>query len=358
MRNRSEIWQKTFNEKCTNYHIVDLLLKDLTSFTYRIEDSREIRLTTNQNMYNFSNILQRKSYEHVAKIFDCFKIGLPDQCGETQNVLCVVSEPLKRDFAPRATIQSGINLFRDSWIIFLGKIYRLDFNPYINIEDAYSSANNNGRNFVVQTIKDTNAPQIVKDIALAMDEAYYRIKKLDSDSLLFPFVDNIGLAGDGKIKICNIGHKFMGLDDNYEIYTTHKSVTVVYNPSDEMEQCQDNRMLIPLKVSIEGREVLVLGQLDTGATSSGFTESFFEEASLENFGITKILGATGIMDSIRTRCLVTFPNGYTTPLYGTTWKEVDNVSIVIGMDLLSRCKFTSEPYCNGFKYKITFPFTI
>lgn len=34
------------------------------------------------------------------------------------------------------------------------------------------------------------------------------------------FADNIGMSEDGEIKICNIAHAFVGLDENYEIDTT------------------------------------------------------------------------------------------------------------------------------------------
>ena len=55
------------------------------------------------------------------------------------------------------------------------------------------------------------------------------------------FTDNIGLSDDHLIKICNIGHDFLGLDDSYEIDTTNNSVTVTYNP---MVQHQEQLLLI------------------------------------------------------------------------------------------------------------------
>ena len=353
MVKHEEIWQKAFNKLCSKYHIVDLLLQDIFSCTFLTDDGKELRLTTNQNMYNFSCVLQRKKYKHVAIIYDCFKIEIPNERGELQNVFCIVSELLKRDFAPEVNVQIGINLFKDSWIKCLSRKYRMDLNPYNDIDNAYSSKGDNCRKLVIETIKDANTDKVVKDVALAMEETYEKVMKLDPDALIFPFTDNIGLAQDGIIKICNIGHRFMGLDDNYEIYTTPNSVTVVYNPcSDDVHL--DNRLLMPLKVDIDGREALFLGQIDTGASSSGFTEYFYKEAELENFGVARTMGATGEMDSIRTRCLVTFPNGYHEPLYGSTIRKFGDISVLIGMDLLSRCKFESEPYRNGFKYKLTF----
>lgn len=349
-----DIWQMLFNKVCSKYNIVDLLLQDVMSCTYLTDDGKELRLTTNQNMYNFSCVLQRKKYTHVARIYDCFKIELPNERGELQNVFCIVSELLKRNFAPQTIVQSGINLFRDSWCNYLSRKHRLDTNPYNDIDNSYSSKDDNGRKFVIECINEANANQVVKDVAMAMEGAYQKVMKLDADALIFPFTDNIGLSQDGIIKICNIGHKFMGLDDNYEISTTPSSVTVVYNPcSDDFHF--DNRLLMPLKVNIDGRETLFLGQVDTGASTSGFTEYFFKMASLEDFGPVKTMGATGKMESVRTRCLVTFPNGYYEALHGETCKALGDVSILIGMDLLSRCKFTFEPYRNGFKYKLSFP---
>lgn len=355
MERIEDIWQNAFNKVCPKYNIVDLLLQDVMSCTYLTDDGKELRLTTNQNMYNFSCVLQRKKYTHVARIYDCFKLELPNDRGELQNVFCIVSEQLQRDFAQQAIVQSGINLFRDSWCNYLSRKHPLDTNPYNDIDDSYSSKDDTGRKLVIECINEANSDQIVKDVALAMEGAYEKVMKLDSDALIFPFTDNIGLAQDGNIKICNIGHKFMGLDNNYEIVSTSNSVTVIYNPcSDDVHF--DKRLLMPLKVNVDGREALFLGIVDTGASSSGFTEYFYNEMALEYFGIAKTIGTTGDMDSIRTRCFVTFPNGYSTTLYGETIKDLGNVSVLIGMDLLSKCKLIFEPYQNGFKYKLTFLF--
>ena len=350
----SDIWMESFNERHTDYLVVSFLLEDAVSCTYLLKDGRELRIIVNQNAYSFSKVLKHKSYKHVEKIYECFKTELPNQYGEAQNVFCIVSERLQREFAPQAIVQSGINLFRDSWCNYLSRKHRLDTNPYNDIDDSYSTMDDKGRKCVVESIIEADVDQVVKDVALAMEGAYQKVMKLDSYALIPPFTDNIGLSQDGIIKICNIGHKFMGLDDNYEIDTTPNSVTIVYNPcSDDVHF--DKRLLMPLKVNVDGREALFLGQIDTGASSSGFTEYFYKETALENFGLVKTRGATGEMDSIKTRCFVTFPNGYYEALHGETCKALGDVSILIGMDLLSRCKFTFEPYRNGIKYKLLFP---
>lgn len=353
-----DVWQKAFNNRNSKYRIDRFLLEDGCSCTYLLKDGNELRLTFNSNMYHFSKILRRKNYKHVAKIVNCFKEKLPNQYGEEEMVLCVISEPLKRDFEPREVIQSGINLLTNTWSGYLRSIRRLDSNPYVSIDKAYSERDNIGRCVVVKHIKEANTTQAVKDIAIALNSTYMRIKELDPLSHLFLYTDNIGLAENGIIKICNIGHDFMGLDGNYEMDLTPNAVSISYNPycNDVFDDyfIRDNRMLIPLRVFIDGHETPVLGQIDTGATSSGFSEGFYERASLEYFGKTKIVGSTGVADSIKTRCIVKFPNGYMDSLHGSTWKDIDEVSIVIGMDLLSRCKFESEPYKKGFKYKLTF----
>lgn len=349
----SNIWMESFNEIHSEHPIVSFLLEDAVSCTYLLRDGKELRITVNPNAYSISKVLKYKSYKHVATIYKCFKTELPNQYGEAQNVFCIVSEQLQRDFAPQAIVQSGINLFRDSWCYYLSRQHRLDTNPFNNIGNSYSSKDYIGRKLVLESIYKTETDQVVKDVALAFESAYQRLMSLDRDALIFPYTDNIGLTQDGTIKICNIGHKFMGLDDNYEIIKTSDSITVKYNPcSDDVHF--DNRLLMPLKVNIDGHEALFLGQIDTGASSSGFTENFYEEVALENFGKVKTKGTTGEMDSIRTRCLVTFPNGYSDALYGETMKDMGDVSVLIGMDLLVRCKFTFEPYSNGFKYKLTF----
>lgn len=352
-KNISDIWIETFKNKFPDYPVAYFLLEDAVSCTYLLRDGMELRITVNPNAYNFSRVLKQKNYKHVAKIYECFKTELPNQNGEAQIVFCIVSEPLRRNFASQTIVQSGINLFRDSWCNYLSRKHRLDTNPYNDIVDSYSTMDDKGRKCVVESIIEADVDQVVKDVALAMEGAYQKVIKLDPDALIFPFADNIGLTQGGIIKICNIGHKFIGLGDNYEIETTSNSVTVVYNPCSD-DKYIDYRLLMPLKVKIDGCEALFLGQIDTGAASSGFTEFFYKEASLENFGKTKTRGVTGEMDSIRTRCFVTFPNGHYEALHGETCKALGDVSILIGMDLLSRCKFSFEPYLNGFKYKLTF----
>ena len=353
--NIDTIWQEAFNQRCCKYQIKNILLCDACSCVYLLFGGKELRITVNSRMYNFSKILETKQYKHVAKIYECFKMSLPNQYGEEEPVFCIVTEHLKRDFQPRVVIQSAINLFRNVWSDYLNKQHRLEINPDVSIEKAYAEKDIEGRKYVLEQINLSGHSPIIIEIANALNDTYRKIKELDSDSTLYLFTDNIGLADDSLIKLCNIGHDYIGLGDNYEIDLTRRSITIKYNPIITEDFVIDNRMLIPLKVNFgDGNFSPVLGQIDTGANTSGFTEALFNRASLINLGETKTSGVTGTMNSIRTECQVIFPNGYEATLYGTTMRDFDDVSILIGMDLLSKCKFQSEPYGNGFKYKLTF----
>ena len=231
----------------------------------------------------------------------------------------------------------------------------MEINPDVSIEKAYAENDIEGRKYVLDQIRISDHSPIIIEIANALNDTYRKIKGLDPYSALYLFADNIGLADDSLIKICNIGHDCIGLDENYEIELTKKTITITYNPIIAEDFISDNRMLIPLKVDFgDGNYISVLGQIDTGANTSGFTEALFNRASLINLGETKISGVTGTMNSIRTECQVIFPNGCKATLHGSTMRDLDDVSILIGMDLLSMCKFQLEPYGNGFKYKLTF----
>ena len=353
--NINKIWMEAFNERCSKYQITSILLDDYSSCVYQLEDNRELRITVNTRMYNFAKVLKSKDYKHVAKIYDCFKMVLPSQSEEEQNVFCIVSERLNRDFQSHTIKQSAINLFRNIWSDYLRSYHRLEIPEDVSIEKAYANRDAKGRKYVLNRINSSGQSQDIIDIAISLNEAYRKIKELDPHSIIYLFTDNIGLSDDHLIKICNIGHDFLGLDDSYEIDTTNNSVTVTYNPIVNEDFISDNRMLIPLKVDFGNGDLLpVLGQIDTGATASFFTEDLYENASLIYLGPGKTTGISGTEDSQRTMCVVTFPNGYVTVLHGNTIRKLDDVSILIGMDLLSRCKFQSEPYGNGFRYKLIF----
>lgn len=354
-RKISEIWMEEFNAISSSYQINKFILEDAHSCIYELKDGRELRISVSTLMYHFAKLLLSKSYKHVVRIDDCFKLTLRNQYDETANVFCIVSEGLNRDFAPRDVKQSGINLFRNIWSEYLKCSQSVVLCPDVKIEQAYADNDTEGKRNVIQRIKESTSNQIVKDIALSLHDTYWKIKKLDSNSSLYMFADNIGMSEDGEIKICNIAHAFVGLDENYEIDTTAMSVTVIYDPVVDEDFVIDRRMLISLKVDFgDGNLLPVLGQIDTGATSSGFTESFFKRASLIDHGKIRMKGTTGEMEAIRTKCEVVFPNGRKEMLHGSTMKSLDDVSILVGMDMLSNCKIHFEPYNYGFKYKIIF----
>lgn len=354
-KNINEIWKEAFNSRNSQYYLKDVILDDAFSCVYSLEDNREIRISTDTRVYHFSKYLMNQKLQHTAIIYDCFKTVLPNQYGDNENVFCIVSEGLNRNFQSRDVIQSAINLFRHTWSEYLKSIRQLENNPDVCIEQAYADRDFVGENLVLNNIKSAEANQAVIDIAVVLHKIYKDIKELDSNSMLYLFPDNIGISKDNIIKMCNISHDYFGLDDNYEIELSNDSVTITYNPIDSEDSVKDYRMLISLNVDYgNGNICPVLAQIDTGAVDSGFVDSFFSRASLVNLGETIVRGVTGKMKSTKTECLVRFPNGHETVLKGSTMKDIGDVSILIGMDLLSTCKFSSEPYENGFRYKLTF----
>lgn len=355
LKDLNNVWLDSFNERNNDYHITRILLSDSSSCVYQLDDNKELRITLNPRMYDFSKRLKSRQYKHVAEIYDCFTAVLPDQHDEEQHVFCIVSESINRNFLPRTKIQSAINIFRNIWSDYLKSSHHLDFLSDVAIEKAYAAKDNDGRKYVLDRIRLSEYDNEIKNIVIALNDTYRKIKRLDPHSAIYLLAENIGLSEDSVIKMCNISYDCIGLDENYEIDSNRNSVTITYNPLISKDYVRDNRMLVPLKVDFGNGNLLpVLGQIDTGAASSGFTEELFERASLINLGKTKIGGSTGVKDAYKTMCEVTFPNGFKTTLWGHTITKLNDVSILIGMDLLSFCKFESEPYCNGFRYKITF----
>lgn len=350
-----QIWKDAFNRLQKDYTISHLIIEDMNSCLYLLEDGREIRLTKNTRLYNFSKILKNAECQRIADIHDCFSLLLPDQYEEEERVLCVVSESINRDYFSREIKQSAILCFREIWTKCL-KLFLLSVENVIDnsIDLAYIKNSASLLDLVKNEIESTSDTNLVR-IMIALHEAYIQIKQIDKSSKLFLYPENIGIAQDNTIKICNIGHMFLGLNDDYEIITDNNSVTIFYDPTLNEYKSIDNRLLIQLKVDFgNGIKMPVLGMIDTGASVSGFTETFYKMASLADLGDTQIHGATGFMKSKNTECLIEFPNGYTDTLRGSTMKKTDEVSILIGMDLLSRCKFELSSYKNGFMYKLTF----
>ena len=354
--NIRDIWMEAFNERFSNYHITDFLLEDGSSCSYLLDNGNEMRITVNKDMYDFSKDLKSVKRKHLVKISECFKTHLPDERGSEQTVFCIIHEKLNRNFRPRAVVQAGINLFRDIWKEYLSSTLRLDLNPYISIEEAYVNKDYQGMDYVKKGIEKVESSKIIKDIAVAFCEAFENVKMIDPGALIYWFPENIGMSDDNIIKVCNIGHRYRAVDENHDVEYDSSSVTVTYDPILESDNIVDMRMLIPVKVNLTNTiQNRVIAQIDTGACSSAFTTNFFERAMLNNLGDTVIGGVTGKMESVKTQCEVEFPNGYKTVLEGVRMRNMDDVSILIGMDFISKCELHSEPYKNGLKYKITFP---
>lgn len=351
-----DIWMDVFNERFTNYHVTSFLLEDGSSCTYLLDNGQELRITVNKNMYDFSKELKNVCHKHLAIISDCFKTHFPDERGDEQNVFCIIGEKLNRSFQPRAVVQAGINLFRDLWIEYLKSIHQLDSNPYVCIEEAYVNKDYKGIEYVKDGIEKIESSKIIKDIASAFSEAFAKVKMVDPGALIYWSPDNIGMSEDNIIKINNIGHRYRAVDENHDVDYDSSSVTVTYDPVLESDDIVDMRLLIPVKVNLTDTiQNRIIAQIDTGASSSAFTTNFYERALLKNLGETTIGSVTGKMESVKTKCEVEFPNGFKTILEGVRMRNMDDVSILIGMDFLSRCELCIEPYKNGLKYKITFP---
>lgn len=349
-----KLWMEAYNAKHQNNRIVRPVLSESPLSTFILENGLEMRFTVDSNMYNFSKVLKTKTYEHVAQVHDCFREIFPDSYSGLCHVGCIICEPVNRYFVKGDVKRSGIRLFRSLWSEYLRKLKRLDSIPDISINMAYAEKDWDGHRTVIQGIKQSNSDFEVKEIAFAICDAFYCLKKLDPEAAIYLYPDNIGLDMDTHIKITNIGHKCIVPNSNYEFDLDSNSITVTYDPLliDDFFDC---RMLMPLRVKMPNNTIThIMGQIDTGAGSSGFSSNFYESASLVNLGPTITRGVTGDMDSIRTMCEVIFPNGYTTTLHGQTIREGKEISILIGMDLLSHCNFQFEPYNNGYKYKLSF----
>lgn len=351
-RNIDKIQMEAFNAKFPKYEIVSILLYDKCSCVYLLSSGIELRITTIASVYHISKELRNKQFKHVAKIIECFSTTLPNEYNIEEKYFCIISERLVREFKPKGVVQSGINLFRNTWRECFKPFSQFD-NVDVAIEERYASKDAEAEKLVLETILCSGNHEDVVQIAIALHDALRTIKELDSDSYIHMSTDYIGLSGDGIIKICNIDHEFIGLDNCYEIDVQENSVAVKYNPA---ENCICDRNLpMPLKVGLgHGEKVSVLAIIDTGAVCSGFSNSFFERAGLPNLGQTAISGTTGNRESIDTKCDVEFPNGHKTTLVGCTMVDHGEVCILIGMDLLMHCKFSLEPYKNGFKYELIF----
>lgn len=350
----SSIWTKAFNAKYSNYQIDRFLFDDAYSCVFQLTDGRELRITSNRCTYNFSKQIKNRSYKHVASVLDCFQDAFPNIDNEEDWLYCIVSEGINRDFLTFDQKQSAINLFRKVWCDYFESINKkIDPNPDISIELAYINNDVQGRRTVVKQLKQSKEDSVVVDIALAIHDAYQRTKTIEKYSHIFLFPENIGMSFDKQVKICYINNQLIGLDADYSIDCIGRSIQITYIPlSDRSSRIQ--KLEIPLLVHTKDGDTLpVFGIIDTGAEYSGFTEDLIKRGNLENLGMCTISGPTGIGESIQTECYVEFPNKIIKKIHGCSIKRKDNISIIIGMNLLSKCKIQTEPFHNGYRYKLT-----
>lgn len=97
-KNINEIWREAFNSRNPRYYLMDVVLDDAFSCVYSLEGNREMRISTDTRVYHFSKYLMNQKLQHTAIIYDCFKTILPNQYGDEENVFCIVSEALNRNF--------------------------------------------------------------------------------------------------------------------------------------------------------------------------------------------------------------------------------------------------------------------
>lgn len=349
------IWERNFKERYPKYQIKRKQATSIYSSVYLLEENKELQITLNRSNFEFAKKIKQRRYKHVAKIYDCFKAILPDKNGEEQYVYCIVSEVINRNYFSESTIQTAIKLFRETWSDYFKSINALDESIDVCIEKAYALNDKSSRNVVFHKLMSSGYDSQVLNIVLALNDVYSKVKELDSRSVIYLNTENIGVSADSVVKICNIGSNFVVLDENYETDTTSNSVTITYDPLLLGDVKKDYRLLLPMDVILDNGKLLpVLGQIDTGATMSGVTMSLFQKASLANLGKVKLDSSTGSDESILTECKVIFPNKYKATLRASVMNIPDGVQVIIGMDLLSKCKLHSEPHNFGFRYKLTF----
>lgn len=350
--NINEIWMEAFNAKFPKYEIVSILLYDAYSCVYLLSSGLELRITTNASVYHISKELRNKQFKHVANIFECFSTTLPNEYNNEEKYFCIISERLVREFKSKDVVQSGIDLFRNTWRECIKPFSQFD-NVDVAIEERYASKDVEAEKLVLETILCSGNHEDVVQIAIALHDALRTIKELDSDSYIHMSTDYIGLSGDGIIKICNIDHEFIGLENCYEIDVQESSVTVKYNPVEKDDR--NGKMLMPLNVDFgHGKKIPVLAQIDIEAKYSALSDSFFKRACLEDFDSVGFSCPSNEYEPIKIRFEVEFPNKYKATFEGFTMEDRDDIRILIGMDLLRHCEFSLEPYENGFKYELVF----
>lgn len=341
---------KAFNDYNNKYRIESYLLEDNYSYVFLLTNGFELRITTNFRTYLFSKKLKTLKSPHIVFVYDYFIMTLSDNDKQEEKYYCIITEHINRDFLPKEIIQSAVTLFKDSVLNYCNIADGLS----TTLNEAYAKCDEAKREKITKIIKDSKEQPKIKEIAISLNRAYKTLFAFDIHSLIFLYPDNIGISNSKKIKIGNISHDSIGIDANYDLCWTRNSVTVIYDPSIHEIDNRDMRLLIPVYYDYgNGYVVQEIAEIDTGAEVSGFTESFAKKANLSKLDRKKISGTTGSMTSFRTKCCVEFPNGHKEVLQGSIIKDSD-VKILIGMDLLSKCKFIFEPYNYGFKYKLSF----
>lgn len=197
----SNSWTISYNEMHPYDRIVKEVYSNSMASVYILQSRRELRMLADTRTFNFlKEKLMLKNFKHVAKITECFELGKPS-FDEDEHEYCVISEPLNRDIIGQNITQSGINLFRDSWMEHL---HCLDCHVYNHIIDAYTQRKTVDEEKVLRIIDNSDKSIEEKTIARALSSAYKDVMALGT-SMIWPYPINIGLSDDAIVKITNIG---------------------------------------------------------------------------------------------------------------------------------------------------------
>ena len=170
------------------------------SSTYILQSGKDLRMLADERTYQFlKGKMMSHKFKHVATIADCFEVKIISEDYE-DNIYCVVSEPLNRDYISEETKQAGINLFRDTWMEYL---HCSVSDAFGRIDEAYFSKDSKEK-FVLQSIEDSRRnPEEIK-VAIALHNAFRDVISL-GPAMIWPYPINVGLSDDGVVKITHIG---------------------------------------------------------------------------------------------------------------------------------------------------------
>ena len=194
-------WTRLYNETHPFDRIVSEVFSNGMSSTYILQSRKDLRMFADDKTFHFlKEKLMSVNFENVAKITDCFTMGMPSEDGD-EHMHCIISEPLNRDIIGHEKTQSGIKLFRDIWREYL---HCMEWHVDNYIIDAYTKNDTIGMDFVLKGIKASQITQEEKNVAIALNGAYKDVMSL-GNAMIWPLSINVGLSDDAIVKITHIG---------------------------------------------------------------------------------------------------------------------------------------------------------